>query len=215
MLSSELTVRDVMETNFVTLKPDMDIYEAIKLIINKGLMGAPVIENKDANTAIFYSISNAQQGLKGISFGNFLIKRVVAQLSSELPNLKIFSTLSPIPGFRTWYLRQNNNQSMPWEKTLMLEKEKDDDLMQLAAHYLTAIKGPGRGVFDRVAHFHLSNGARIEQINWMGDRSPKGIQQSAGMMVNYVYDLDTIEDNHEAYTTNGTVAVSNSIKGLL
>ena len=88
---------------------------------------APVIENKDANTAIFYSISNAQQGLKGISFGNFLIKRVVAQLSSELPNLKIFSTLSPIPGFRTWYLRQNNNQSMPWEKTLMLEKEKDDD----------------------------------------------------------------------------------------
>ena len=176
---------------------------------------APIIDPTSANTAIFYSISNAQKGLKGISFGNFLIKRVVGQLSSELPNLKLFSTLSPIPGFRKWCDVERIEQSKFLESSISNSQETRIELLKLAAHYLTEVKGLNKEAFDRVAHFHLYNGARIEQINWMADQSPRGLKQSAGMMVNYVYDLDIIEDNHEAYTTNGTIAVSNNVKGLL
>ncbi|MEQ8194428.1 MAG: malonyl-CoA decarboxylase [Rhodospirillales bacterium] len=210
----------------------------------------PQADPGQADTAIFYSITNAQQGLVGISFGNFLIKRVVDRLAREFRGLKIFATLSPIPGFRAWFdetMAANDPQILTADENAALqvaasESGREDGgeallksvladdawvdneslkialkpiLLRQGARYLAQAKRRSGTARDSVAHFHLSNGARIDRINWMGDSSPKGIAQSAGMMVNYVYDLDDIENNHEAYTTNGNVAVSNAVRGLL
>lgn len=208
---------------------------------------APAIDIHRADTAVFYSISNAQAGLAGISFGNFLIKRVVDKLSAELNNLKYFVTLSPIPGFRKWLdpilksgdetlfsaaeakqlielAKQHELQVMNSAKALyhLLElpewsKKSDENeslkkiLMRLCAHYLLEQKKDHRAL-DPVAHFHLSNGARMERLNWMADISKKGIKQSAGMMVNYLYHLPKIEDHHEAYSSGKAIAASNEIK---
>lgn len=210
----------------------------------------PVLDPNEANTAIFYSISNAQAGLAGISFGSFLIKRVVDVLAEEFKNLKIFATLSPIPGFRTWLDTQleaaENNAhpelftsserkalaSLPptgngkvnlkallktpdWHQQAELTQTLKGPLMRLCARYLVEEKrSPGKA-FDRVAHFHLSNGARIEQLDWMANVSPEGLAQSAGIMVNYRYKLDDIEANHEAYTGEGRVTISSSVRSLL
>lgn len=210
---------------------------------------APVIDPNDADTAIFYSISNAQKGLAGISFGNFLIKRVVSSLSDEFDNLKTFATLSPLPGYRTWLesrLAEGDTGLLTSSERKALNgvKEKSrgakgklkamlDDgswvsnveesealqgvLMRMAAQYLAKEKR-GKGdirTLDPVAHFHLSNGARLQRLNWKGDLSSKGLEQSAGIMVNYLYKLSHLEDNHEAYTTSGKVAASSSIRALL
>ena len=208
---------------------------------------APVQDPKAADTAIFYSISNAQKGLAGISFGNFLIKRVAAKLSQEFPSLKTFATLSPIPGYMSWLHKTLMEESIqllkPTEDKLLKEiTEKirldsslasiitdnqwiqDEQLVQalelpltrLAAHYLAEQKGrnPDRAR-DPVAHFHLSNGAIIEKLNWMGDKSDNGLTQSAGLMVNYLYDLERIDENHEAYSGAGRITVSTEIKSLI
>lgn len=206
----------------------------------------PTQDVKEADTAIFYSISNAQQGLAGISFGNFLIKRVVGKLSAELPHVRTFATLSPVPGFCAWLHKQLDAGDdaalfQPTEKRdLMAVTEEKTGcgalkhllaqtgwqevpqradllkpvLMRLCAVYLLREKRGDRAL-DPVAHFHLSNGAQLEQINWLGDVSPKGMKQSAGIMVNYHYKLDDIDDNHEDYVTDGRIAASRQVQQLV
>ncbi|MBU1564497.1 MAG: malonyl-CoA decarboxylase, partial [Proteobacteria bacterium] len=195
----------------------------------------------EADCAIFYSISNCQAGLAGVGFGNFLIKNVVKDLSAKLPNLKTFSTLSPIPGFLP-YLHKNPEDAAFLEKELKTIKEMAGEtdanefffaainnikewlteenssplqpiLLRLCAKYLLTAK-KGRQAFDRVSHFHLSNGAKIERINWAADLSEKGVKQSAGMMVNYIYQLSHIEKNHENYTGSGEIAVSSAVNKM-
>ena len=203
-------------------------------------------ETDDADTAIFYSISNCQRGLDGIGFGGFLIKRVVDQLSAEQRKLETFATLSPIPGFRRWLDRHLDGE--PGELLTRGERRaldpfhvEDDDgkrlasllarpgwhgeealakalaapLTRLCAQYLAREKrGSGRAI-DAVAHFHLSNGARMERMNWLADTSPKGIAQSCGLMINYLYSVDHIAGNHESYTGAGEIPASSRFRALL
>jgi malonyl-CoA decarboxylase len=202
---------------------------------------APIGDPHSADSAIFYSISNCQRGLAGISFGDFLIKRVVDALATELPRLKVFATLSPVPGFRAWLERQSQAGSAtlpPTERSAiealgietskghlagLLDRHTDprvasalrDPFIRLCARYLLHERTPSGRALDPVAHFHLSNGARVERLNWLGDTSPKGLQQSAGIMVNYLYRLSEIEANHEAYRGEGRVAASSAIRNLL
>jgi malonyl-CoA decarboxylase len=181
----------------------------------------------EADTAIFYSISNCQEGLRGVSFGNFLIKQVVEELKQELPRIVQFATLSPVPGFRRWLERHADDPEPPldadtiaaladpatWE-TPQASAAFEAPLTRLCARYLTETE-PGRGPLDPVARFHLGNGARLERINWRGNVAARGLQESYGLMVNYLYDPDTIEANHEAYATGGVVARSASVDALL
>jgi malonyl-CoA decarboxylase len=180
-----------------------------------------------ADTAIFYSISNCQDGLRGVSFGNFLIKQVVEELKQELPGIRRFATLSPVPGFARW-LRRASEESVPpldaesfaavsnpatWQSAES-SVPFEEPLTRLCARYLTETE-PGRGPTDAVARFHLGNGACLERINWRGDLSEKASRESFGIMVNYLYDPDTIEANHEAFATAGVVARSSSVDVLL
>ncbi len=177
---------------------------------------------------MFYSISNCQQGLAGISFGNFLIKQVVEELRRELPRLDQFVTLSPVPGFMKWLSAGDDAPIAKIDPALRDLLEKDDwidsaqsaealrrVLEPLAADYfLKAKTSKGRPV-DSVARFHLGNGARLERINWAGDRSAKGVRESATIMVNYLYDLDEIEANHEAFVNNGEIVAAPAVRKLL
>lgn len=205
---------------------------------------APLGNPAQADTAIFYSISNCQKGLAGISFGNFLIKRVVDGLKAELSGLRTFATLSPVPGFRRWL----ESRLEDGEEALLTAGERravaalpaaegqglrgllsqpgwreDDEamralrepLVRLCARYLMLEKTAAGRAFDPVAHFHLSNGARIERLNWAGDLSAKGLQQSAGIMINYLYKLAEIEENHEKYTGEGRIAASSQLRSLV
>jgi malonyl-CoA decarboxylase len=183
-------------------------------------------------TAVFYSISNCQEGLKGISFGNFLIKQVVEDLAREQPQLKTFVTLSPVPTFARWLDRvmaddQEGLVADTDREVLQALKHpewvEDDEeeealrtpLLSLAAHYfLHARAADGRPV-DPVARFHLGNGARLERINWLGDISEKGLREAHGLMVNYRYELKEIERNHEAYANEGEVAASRAVRQLV
>ena len=175
-----------------------------------------------ADTAIFYSISNCQDGLRGVSFGNFLIKQVVEELRAEFPRIRRFSTLSPVPGFRQWLMHGNDSgATVPqgaegdgwWHDTEKRETLRPV-LMQLCARYLTRPATPGTRI-DPVARFHLGNGARLERINWMGNSEPRAIGESFGIMVNYLYDHDGIEANHEAFVHNGTIVRSPEVDALL
>jgi malonyl-CoA decarboxylase len=179
-----------------------------------------------ADTAIFYSISNCQDGLRGISFGNFLIKQVVEELQAEFPQLNRFSTLSPVPGFRHWLLERLADESGP-DAALLPELERDGwwhdlarreklrpALMRLCALYLTRQPSSGSRI-DPVARFHLGNGARLERINWLGNTARRAIQESFGIMVNYLYDHDSIEDNHEVFVRDGTIVRSPDVDTLL
>ena len=200
-----------------------------------------VSDPEKADTAIFYSISNCQRGLAGVSFGNFLIKRVVADLASKLPNLKTFSTLSPIPGFMHWLdthvdgfeLSEKDKEAVlqvvaaedpvKYLGDIFIEAEsrgkggEEQHLSQLlsglCAGYLLHAKR-GRQAYDRVAHFHLSNGAQVERINWGGNLTEAGIRQSASIMVNYLYKLPQIEKNHETYTGRGDITASAPVRKL-
>jgi malonyl-CoA decarboxylase len=227
----------------------------VEVALVKGIAGdvralldeaAPVSDADAADTAIFYSISNCQKGLVGISFGDFLIKRVVDALTAELPRLKTFATLSPVPGFRAWLkgsAAKGGGLLLPaeakflapfaeatvvtpedtlvhlietpgWEREAGVAAAVKAPLLRLCARYLVNEQGrPGRAL-DPVAHFHLMNGARIEQLNWLGDTSERGLQQSAGMMVNYRYRLADIEANHEAYRGEGKVAAAAAVQSL-
>lgn len=217
-------------------------------------VSAPVGDPEEANTAIFYSISNAQRGLDGISFGNFLIKKVVQTLSKEFPNLKHFATLSPMPGFKKWLdaaLAKPEGEPLtaPEQKALNAIGKKlgwsgkvtlaqclkqtdwlteeglsaavEEPMVRLGARYLALEKRPSKeegGVptaANPVAHFHLTNGARIERLNWAGDRSENGLGQSYGMMVNYYYKLNEIERNHEVYSEQGKAVLSSAVRALL
>ncbi|MXN65816.1 MCD, Malonyl-CoA decarboxylase MCD [Stappia sp. GBMRC 2046] len=191
------------------------------------------ISAEEATTATFYSISNCQKGLRGISFGNFLIKQVVEELRRELPNLKTFVTLSPVPGFRTWLAKDMESEESVARRALSQDQveaigndafEHDEEtrntiaepLRALCAHYLVREKrGNSDRPLDPVARFHLGNGARLERVNWFGDPSANGVRQSFGVMVNYLYDLGDIEKNHEAFAAHGTVATSSSVSRLL
>ena len=192
---------------------------------------APVADPATADTAIFYSINNCLEGLRGVTLGNFLLKLVAADLARELPGLKTFSTLSPIPGFAAW-LREAlakpdgsgivgaDRQQLAaldvadWPEDAEAAERLRLPLSRLCAHYLVREKRGGRPR-DPVARFHLGNGARLERINWLGDRSPKGLAESFGLLVNYKYDAAMIERNHELYTNNGDVIMSSTVKALV
>jgi malonyl-CoA decarboxylase len=200
-------------------------------------------DTDEANTAIFYSISNCQQGLAGISFGNFLIKRVANQLTQEMPRVKEFATLSPIPGLRQHIdarlggegddaLTQSEIASLvpvigeargaaavrklldqpTWWEVPAIDKALRPILSRLAAHFLTTADDKGRAP-DRVAHFHLGNGAIVERLNWLADTSANGFKQSYAMMVNYRYKLADVDANHEAYS-NGRIVASREVRAL-
>lgn len=208
---------------------------------------APVQDPGTTDTAIFYSISNAQKGLAGISFGHFLIKRVAATLNAEFKGLKTFATLSPVPGFMAWLDkklaegdpalltagdrkalsaaagRQGGGKgslkallAMPgWQNDQVISEAIRGPLMGLATRYLMNEKGLNKRALDPVAHFHLSNGASMESLNWKADSSPRGLGNSAGIMINYLYDLTRIEDNHEAYTSTGKINASSRMRSFL
>ena len=186
------------------------------------------VEQGKARAAAFYSISNCQSGLTGVTFGNFLIKQVVEEIRRELPRIESFVTLSPIPGLRAW-IESSDDPAVEglvktareaahdesWPKRPEAAQRLRAALEPLAAYYfLKARRDDGR-VIDPVARFHLGNGARLERINWMGDLSPKGVAESYGLMVNYRYDLAEIERNHETYANERTVVASSSVKRLL
>ncbi len=203
------------------------------------------LDSQQADTAIFYSISNAQRGLSGISFGNYLIKRVVAKLKHELPQLTQFATLSPVPGFMFWLkekmqegtdnlLKSYESQAITqiatqlgvdktlgallaltaWHQNDALTQVLQPILQRLCADYLSEWLPDKMRARDGVAHFHLSNGATLQQLNWMADVSPKGIRQSCGLMVNYLYDPFTIDSNSERYMQTGCIAQSVAIREL-
>jgi malonyl-CoA decarboxylase len=180
-----------------------------------------------ARTAVFYSISNCQEGLAGVSFGNFLIKQVVVEMRRELPKLDQFVTLSPVPGLMNW-LSAGADPALEGLDPAILDQLRSPEWMDapegaeilrrtlepLAAHYFLKAKAPGGRPIDPVARFHLGNGARLERINWLGDRSDKGLRESASFMVNYLYDLDEIERNHENFVNGGEVAASSAVRKM-
>jgi malonyl-CoA decarboxylase len=226
----------------------------VEVALVKGLAGsvqklldekAPVQDPHQADTAIFYSISNCQRGLAGISFGNFLIKRVVEELSNEFRNLRTFATLSPVPGFRGWLdeelaaarpgLLSDEEaaalvSTMPapsgaqalaamlakrgWWREAGLRKIAEPVLLRLCARYLLNESNGSRRARDPVAHFHLSNGARVERINMLGDTSEKGAKESATLMVNYLYDPAKIENWHEDYAGEGKRNASTTVRRM-
>jgi malonyl-CoA decarboxylase len=169
-----------------------------------------------ATTAIFYSISNTQAGLRGVSFGDSLIKRVVECLHEEFPRLKTFATLSPIPGLRAWLGKHAPAELLQaWEAAPDLAEKSPPRvaLKQWAARYLAQELQDGKPL-DAVARFHLGNGARVERLNWAADPSPKGLKQSYGLMVNYLYDLKKLDRNRSALA-QGKIPVAPAIKDLL
>jgi malonyl-CoA decarboxylase len=203
-------------------------------------INAPLGDTRKADTAIFYSITSAQTGLRGVSFGNFLLKRVVGDLQRDFPRLRHFSTLSPIPGLIRW-AKQNPDQLVEaltaadlkklaalgftredifakllggdatWTTEEATSAALRDPLLRLATRYLTKAKRGDRPV-DSVARFHLGNGARIERVNWLADASANGLSQSWGIMTNYLYDLDNLETNVEAFARNGRIDASSTVR---
>jgi malonyl-CoA decarboxylase len=185
-------------------------------------IGAPV-NPANCDCAMFYSITNCQEGLRGISFGNQLIKQVAEELKREFPHLRRFATLSPIPGFRRWLDQQRRDK--PKELAPLARLDEPDwhhgevsdalqrTLLRLCSYYLLLAK-QGKEPLDPVARFHLGNGAALERLNWLGDISESGIQRSAGMMVNYVYWLTEVERNHERYFRDHEIAASPAIEKM-
>jgi malonyl-CoA decarboxylase len=193
-------------------------------------LDAPQSVTADIDTAVFYSISNAQAGLRGVGFGDFLIKRVVEDLQRELPTIKQFVTLSPLPGLRRWFtstsdeeiaviatspvasVRQLRDRLTRPEEPISVDMRAE--LLRISAGYLVRAKRGDQPV-DPVARFHLGNGARVERLNWAGDTSTKGSKESFGVMVNYRYELDHIEANHEAFAADHQVVAAKAITDLL
>jgi malonyl-CoA decarboxylase len=190
------------------------------------------IDPDKINTATFYSISNCQRGLAGVSFGNFLIKQVVQEISRENPRLRTFVTLSPAPDFARWLDRERKTENSAvlteddraalegldrqgWWQLPDAREPLKEPLLRAAAYYYLRAKNRRGLPADAVARFHLGNGARLERLNWLGDGSENGINQSYGLMVNYLYDLDDIEKNHEAYAEGRRVVASNAVRRLL
>ena len=190
---------------------------------------AAVVDPAGADCAVFYSITNCQDGLRGVSFGNSLIKRVADELGRDFPQLKTFATLSPVPGFGEWLMNGDHPLAMDDHPTAirrMIEKLRvrqppepligpaiQTELSRLCAYYLMCAKR-GKAPLDPVARFHLANGARLERLNWMGDTSPAGLTRSLGFTVNYVYRLADVERNHEAYAKTYAIIASRKFQRL-
>ena len=204
---------------FVEVALTEDIAGNVQVLLDQA---APVFDTKRARAAMFYSISSTQAGLRGISFGNFLLKRVVEDLQRDFPKLQHFSTLSPLPGFAAW-LKAAEHVPVPltealanplWHQDAALAGALRAPLMSLAALYLTEAKQAPSGrpgaapaaPLDSVARFHLGNGARAERLQWLADGSERGLAQSFGLMVNYYYDLEEIETNINRFDAEGYVA---------
>jgi malonyl-CoA decarboxylase len=181
-----------------------------------------------ARTAVFYSISNTQRGLGGVSFGSFLIKQVAEELQREFPKLENFVTLSPVPGLMQWLKEESdvpvNDEGRAllgqldtpdWPGNAELAAQLHSVVEPLTAYYFLKARTSKGRLIDPVARFHLGNGARLERINWLGDLSPKALRESAGIMVNYLYRLEDIEKNHEAYVNHDEVVASSAVKKLL
>ncbi|MBY4598265.1 malonyl-CoA decarboxylase [Ottowia caeni] len=214
-----------------------NLAESITPLLDESAAAADLTK---ATTAIFYSISNTQPGLRGVSFGDSLIKRVVDELKEEFPRLKVFATLSPIPGLRNWLGKNasrllksapaRTQQALGREvgepvtsKALLAALERVAELSETSAlrRWLMSCGSEylARGIdgirpIDPVARFHLGNGARVERLNWLADPSPKGLKQSYGLMVNYLYDLNRL-DKHRAMLAQAKIPVSGQIKGLI
>jgi malonyl-CoA decarboxylase len=189
------------------------------------------LDPERATTAVFYSISNCQRGLAGVTFGHFLIKQVVEEISRDVTRLSTFVTLSPAPGFAQWLKRERaaddsraltaedraalaNLDIEGWWQLDRTREPLREVLVRAAAWYFIHARN-ARGVpLDPVARFHLGNGARLEQIHFLADGSDNGVRQSYGIMVNYLYDLEDIERNHEAYAESRTIVASNAVKRL-
>ncbi len=200
---------------------------------------APILSNRReavvperANTAVFYSITNCQRGLAGVTFGHFLIKQVVEEVSREIPRISTLVTLSPAPNFAEWLKRERANAASPaldeedraalaaldhahwWRQPDLVETIRAPLLRAAAWYYVRARNGRGLPV-DAVARFHLGNGARLERLDWPADTSDRALEQSYGLMVNYLYDLDYIEENHEAYAQQHAVVAAGAVTRLL
>src|SRR6185437_1707877 len=213
---------------FVEVALTREIADAIPPILAPKREIVPI---ERTTTAVFYSISNCQRGLSGVSFGSFLIKQVAAEITKELPKLTTFVTLSPAPGFARWLKRElaqdvsnaideDDRAALAaldggqWVNDEAVSERLHEPLMRAAATYFLTARTRTRAPVDPVARFHLGNGARLERIDWLGDPSSKGIAQSHGIMVNYLYDLADIEKNHEAYAGSRTIVASNSVRKL-
>jgi malonyl-CoA decarboxylase len=215
---------------FVEVAFGRELADNIEALLDES---APLEDLRRARTAVFFSISNTQRGLRGLAFGNFLLKRVIEALRSEAPRLKTYATLSPVPGLRAWLARQGEEALLavvgrpawqrlseaggldafdcrsPSHEPLPLR----EPMLRLAAHYLTRVDAQQRPL-DPVARFHLGNGARLERLNWAGDASDKGWRQSYGLMVNYLYDPDRL-DRNRVQLARGHVAVGPAVLALL
>jgi malonyl-CoA decarboxylase len=214
---------------FVEVALTRDIPSAIAPILSDK---RDVVELQRATTAAFYSITNCHRGLAGVSFGHFLIKQVVEDVSREVPRLSAFVTLSPAPNFADWLKRERSNAASPalddddrsalatlddanfWRAPELAERVREPLLRAAAWYYMRARNVRGLPL-DAVARFHLGNGARLERLNWPGDTSERALQQSCGLMVNYLYDLRYIERNHEAYAQQRAVVAASSVTRLL
>ncbi|MGA9123721.1 MAG: malonyl-CoA decarboxylase [Pseudolabrys sp.] len=214
---------------FVEMALTRDIPSAIAPILGKE---REIVETDKARTATFYSISNCQRGLAGVSFGNFLIKQVVEEVSREMPKLSTFVTLSPVTNFASWLKRERAEENSAalteadkaalavldqpgWWRDEDTAAEVQDSVMRAAAWYFLRARNQRGTLIDAVARFHLGNGARLERINWLADMSERAMAQAHGLMVNYLYDLDEIEKNHEAYAEGPTVVASGAVQRLL
>jgi malonyl-CoA decarboxylase len=205
---------------------------------------APVQDPRSVDTAVFYSISNTQKGLRGISFGNLLLKRVIEDLRRDLPRIRVFATLSPLPGFRRWldqalaekrellpatevaeFAEALGHPSPPsaladalarpeWPRDVRLADVLREPMERLCARYLLKEKS-GTQPLDPVAQFHLNNGALVNRIYWLADTSTRGLNQSYGMMVSYRYDLDDLDENHEEFQRGGRIAASRRVQRLV
>jgi malonyl-CoA decarboxylase len=213
---------------FVEVALTREIATAIQPILTE--KREPVSTDR-ATTAVFYSISNCQRGLTGVSFGSFLIKQVVEEISREVPRLSTFVTLSPVPNFADWLAREQAAESSraltEADKTALAALDNEDwwrdpataeplrePLLRAAAWYFLHARNR-RGVpYDSVARFHLGNGARLERLDFLANTSPNALRQSHGLMVNYLYDLEDIEKNHEAYAGARTVVASSAVTRL-
>jgi len=213
----------------------------VEVALTRAIPGAiaPILSDKRepvdpqrATAAVFYSITNCQRGLAGVTFGHFLIKQVVEEVSREVPRIASFVTLSPAPNFANWLDRERANSASValddhdrealsaldqdgwWRSSEITENLKEPFLRAAAWYYLRARNS--RGVpADSVARFHLGNGARLERLDWLADTSERALQQSYGLMVNYLYDLDYIERNHEAYAQHRSIAAASAITRLV
>jgi malonyl-CoA decarboxylase len=214
---------------FVEVALTRDIPDAIAPILT---VQREVVEPEQTTTAVFYSISNCQRGLTGVSFGNFLIKQVVEEIAREHPKLSTFVTLSPVPGFAAWLKRERADETSKvlspadraalahldtpeWWENETAREAIEEPLLRAAAWYFLHARTKSGAPLDAVARFHLGNGARLERLNWLADTSDRAMAQAHGLMVNYLYDLEDIETNHEAYAQYRTVVAAPAVSKLV